>query len=174
MAMNAIDSMGTRYDWEPVPMVLEATTFFDVGPIAIGVEYRRLNEDVVRAAHPDQVAAGVLGAESGRTIGEDKGVSLHVCDSGSRQEYLRFDAFEDVPHYHYIVPGSHNVRIVFDDAADGEFLAWALERLRSRLPEMLGATGATELASSIDQEDVASVMPAVRSEVDKAVANQRV
>ena len=32
----------------------------------------------------------------------DEGVSLHVIDASDAHEYLRFDMFDDEPHYHYI------------------------------------------------------------------------
>ena len=32
----------------------------------------------------------------------DEGVTIHVFDADDGHEYLRFDVFDDEPHYHYI------------------------------------------------------------------------
>jgi hypothetical protein len=32
----------------------------------------------------------------------DEGVTIHVFDASDGHEYLRFDVFDDEPHYHYI------------------------------------------------------------------------
>ncbi len=48
----------------------------------------------------------------------------HFADG---HEYLRFDAFDDDPHYHYVQPtGDHNQVVTFDADADGPVLPWVL------------------------------------------------
>ncbi len=68
----------------------------------------------------------------------DKGVSLHVCAVDPAHEFLRFDVFDDDPHYHYVdTSGTANRVVAFDEVAHGDMLPWALDRLRSHLPAML-------------------------------------
>jgi hypothetical protein len=137
-------TLGTRYDRMPIPADVERTRWFDLGRAVIGVEYRILNIVGTGEEH-------------------DRGVSLHVLDTDSGDEYLRFDVFDEEPHYHYIYPGSHNILILFDRAAFGDPLAWALECLRSRLPQMLEVCGRGDLASSIDAAAIDRVMGSVQA-----------
>ena len=46
--------------------------------------------------------------------------------------------------------------IDFDAVADGDMLAWALERLRTRLPEMLEQAGGGAVAAAVDPDVVAA------------------
>ena len=48
-----------------------------------------------------------------------------------------------------------------DPIADGDPLAWTLERLRTRLPQMLARAGADELAARVDARAVEAVLPRV-------------
>jgi hypothetical protein len=86
-----------------------------------------------------------------RNAGEDRGVTIHVMGSpaGEMTELLRFDCFEQVPHYHY-APLGRNERLNLDKVAAGDPLEWALGRLRTRLPEMLEYAGFSEVAGQLD------------------------
>jgi len=68
---------------------------------------------------------------------------------------VRFDCFDDEPHYHYnhrVEPGGEVVNHVvgFDAVAHGPMLPWALDCLRTRLPEMLAQAGGGDLVSQLD------------------------
>ena len=86
----------------------------------------------------------------------DEGVSLHVFDATDGHEYVRFDVFDDDPHYHYNHHGPEVVNnvIEFDVIAHGDMLPWALERIRTRLPEMLTEAGGAHLVAGLDQEAI--------------------
>ena len=88
-----------------------------------------------------------------RHAGEDRGVTIHVMGSpaGQMTELLRFDCFENVPHYHY-APLGRNERHNLDKVTAGDPLTWALGRLRARLPEMLEHAGYSEVASRMDAD----------------------
>lgn len=163
-------NVGTRYDVMPISAVPEQTHYVDAGPLSIGIEYRRLNQNVVSASftQAELDAAGIDLANAS----DDAGVSLHVCERETKAEYLRFDAFA-TPHYHYITPGSHNVRVLFDAVAGGDFLKWALERLQRRLPEMLREAGAESLAEQVTPQDVETALPQIRDAVAHAVTASR-
>jgi hypothetical protein len=86
-----------------------------------------------------------------------------VGGEGSAQlEYLRFDCFDEDPHYHYISwKQRSNEMLHLDPVADGDPLLWALERIRTRLPQMLERAGARELAARVDPRLVEQVLARV-------------
>src|ERR1700738_3394318 len=86
------------------------------------------------------------GLPPGSTIEEkdlqfnDFGASLHVYGAEDGLEHLRFDCFEDQPHYHYIDPDEKaNVIVRLDDIAEDDPIDWTTSRLRTRLPAILAA-----------------------------------
>ena len=97
---------------------------------------------------------------------EDRGISFHVLDKGSGDEFLRFDCFEHRPHYHYIEPGIRSRNMDYDAAVNGEdMVEWTLGRLADRLPEMLASTGANALSARVDRRIVAEAMPKISAAV---------
>jgi hypothetical protein len=148
----------THYTIMPIPPIEEQTRWFEAGPVAIGVEYRLLN-DAITARHLDPEAPEMQGVEGI----EDCGVSLHVFAThadGERLEHLRFDCFDEDPHYHYIdTRGLKNDMVHVDKIADGDPLAWALDRIRTRLPQMLERAGAGDIA--VDAAAIEEVLPRV-------------
>ena len=163
----------TKYDLMPLPPVEAHTAWFEAGPIAIGVEYRLL-DDAIAAAAEKQAAVGSAGSAAAAATGlDDRGVSLHVCgvEGGARLEYLRFDCFQEDPHYHYVSwPTRMNHMLHLDPVAEGDPLAWALERIRTRLREMLGRAGAGELAARVDPRAIEAVLPKVAEAAARARA----
>lgn len=151
----------TKYDVMPIPVVEEVTQYFVAGNICIGVEYRLLDDEII-AANPLQQAEGQAGSTEGEFV--DRGVSLHVFanTASDKSEYLRFDCFQDDPHYHYVCWARKTNEIAhIDTIADGDPLAWALERIRTRLPQMLIRAGAAELARQLDLRLLEDVLPQV-------------
>lgn len=151
----------TSYSVMPIPPVAVHTRYFDAGAVKIGVEYRLL-DDAIAEAHMREVdAAGTYAPATGV---EDRGVSLHVCgeQDGELREFLRFDCFVEDPHYHYISWRARtNEMAHMDPIADGDALAWALERIRTRLPQMLARAGAGELAARLDAAALEEALPRV-------------
>jgi hypothetical protein len=149
----------THYDVMPIPPIETQTHWFEAGAVAFGVEYRLLN-DAIAAAHVPQEAAG--SDPSNGPILEDSGVSIHVCDNqaATRVEHLRFDCFAEAPHYHYISwKDRSNDMVHIDPIADGDPLSWTLDRIRTRLPEMLARAGASHL--ELDRDLLERVLPRV-------------
>jgi len=54
--------------------------------------------------------------------------------------------------------------IHIDPDAEGDSLAWAIERIRTRLPEMLARAGASDVARALDPALVEAILPAVEAE----------
>lgn len=164
--MHEFDRGVTKYDIMPIPPVAAQSQRFEMGPVSVWVEYRLL-DDVIAAAHT--VTENYAGDISGI---DDRGVSLHVFGppvSGSEPamnkkeiEYLRFDCFEEDPHYHYVsYERQTNEMVHLDAVAHGDPLEWALDCVRTRLPQMLQRAGAAKLASLIDLKVVEEVLPKV-------------
>jgi hypothetical protein len=151
----------TRYDLMPIPPIEAHTQWFDAGAVRFGVEYRLLTDAIAAAA---EVEAATGSDRADPATFDDRGVSIHVegRDEKGAHEYLRFDCFEEDPHYHYVSWSARSNEMLHIDAiAEGDPLAWALERLRTRLPEMLARAGAAHIAKQVDARRIAAVLPQV-------------
>jgi len=151
----------THYDVMPIPPIESQTTWFPAGVIAFGVEYRLLN-DAIAAAHTGVKAMGQDPSDA--PVGLDSGVSIHVVDNRGESpvEHLRFDCFVEDPHYHYISwKDRSNDMVHLDPIANGDPLFWALDRLRTRLPQMLSRAGADDLLAALDPMLLEQVLPRV-------------
>lgn len=150
----------TRYTLMPIPPIETNTHYFKAGPITIGVEYRLLNDELVN----QHMASEQQHIELPDNI-DDRGVSLHVFgahDNGEQLEYLRFDCFDDDPHYHYVNwQDKANDIVHMDVVADGDPLAWSLDRIRTRLAPMLERAGAQAAASGVDAPALEAILPRV-------------
>lgn len=140
-----------------IPPIEKHMERFSAGAITIGVEYRVFTEEVVAVSGVGKGPIPVQGAN-------DKGVSIHVyvkAADGDR-ERLRFDCFEDDPHYHYICWSApwHDV-VFFDHVAHGDPMAWALAAIRTRLTQMLERAAMTNAAQYVDQARLEAVLPRV-------------
>ncbi len=146
--------------------------------MTFGVEYRDVDPESLRATYAgDAAQLAELEERSPEGGFFDAGVSIHVCGTDDGHEYLRFDVFEDEPHYHYVHRtgdgGVINQVIDFDTIAHGDMLLWVIERLRTRLPEMLTAAGGAEVAAQVDMDAVRPVVDSVREMAERAGAEYR-
>jgi hypothetical protein len=121
---------GQYHTFMLIPIMEHHTKWFDAGPVSIGVEARALG-----------------GAENMIC-----GPSIHVCNSDRSEEYVRFDVFGPVLHYHYI----HNDRDAntlwgYDPSVNGPMIDWAVNALHDRLPTLLRNAGANALASTVEE-----------------------
>jgi hypothetical protein len=167
--------IGKVYSIAPQPPIEENTHWFDAGNVTIGIEYRNVDPDnLFETYRLDQEQLAELLQRSPEGGFSDQGVSLHVKGIEDGHEYLRFDAFEAEPHYHYNHRGDEVINNVidFDTVAQGEMLPWALERLRNRLPEMLAEAGGSHLVGELDMRSIGSAIDqvAVRAERVRAAA----
>jgi hypothetical protein len=107
-------------------------------------------------------AGAVTFALQYRTLMPDQGVCIQVVGdvSGEEKELLRFDCFDQNPHYHY-APREKNERQNLDKTTAGNPVGWALKQLRTRLPEMLEHAGYEEVANRLDSNLVASKLDQV-------------
>ena len=168
--------IGKTYAIPPQPPVPENLTTFEAGNLSIGVEYRDVDPEGLLATYRDNPAhLAELLARSPEGGFTDEGVSLHVFDATDGHEYVRFDVFDDDPHYHYNHHGSEVVNnvIEFDVTAHGDMLPWALERIRTRLPEMLTEAGGAHLVAGLDQEAIEQALGRVAPIAEAAQSTSR-
>lgn len=135
---------GFFYDVMPIPPVDDACIPIDAGPLRLVVESRRLTNELLLDALPGAARNLPEGA-----VLDDGGPTVHVFGMSDGLEHLRFDCFENEPHYHYIMHArSGNLVCRIDDVAVGDPVAWTIERLRHHLTDMLDFCGARELAAA--------------------------
>jgi hypothetical protein len=168
--------IGKTYAIPPQPPVPENLTTFAAGNLSIGVEYRDLDPEGLVATYRENPAhLAELLARSPEGGFTDEGVSLHVFDAADGHEYVRFDVFDGDPHYHYNHRGPEVVNNVvdFDVVAHGEMLPWALDRIRTRMPEMLTEAGGTHLVAGLDQKAIDRALGQVAEIAERAQATTR-
>lgn len=141
---------GQYHTFMLIPLMEHHTRWFDAGPVSIGVEARALGDETAMV----------------------RGPSIHVCNAARDEEYLRFDVFGSVLHYHYIDNANQaNTLWGYDPAVNGPMIPWACNALADRLPALLRAAGADALARQVEQQgwDV-SVLDEVARAATEALA----
>ena len=110
----------------------KGNTVIDAGPIEFAMSYR---------------------AE----IMDDQGLCLQVYSEvdGKDTEILRFDCFDQAPHYHY-GPENHNIRLHLDKTTAGNPLGWTIGNLRDNLSTMVRRSGYEDLASDLEASPISS------------------
>lgn len=142
---------GQHHKFMLIPIIEHHARWFEAGPITIAVEARALGttaNDMVR------------------------GPSIHVYNAARDEEYVRFDVFGKVLHYHYILNAQdHNVLWGYDPDTNGPMIPWAVSALRDRLSAMLRRCGAHRLASEVEEQGWdTSVLPDVARAAAEALA----
>ena len=107
----------------------KGSVVFNGGAVDITLEYRELM--------PDQ---GLCVQVFGKAEGQDT-------------EILRFDCFDQMPHYHY-GPANHNIRLNMDKTTVGNPFGWTLDNLRTKLPAMIQRAGYADLAAEVEANPV--------------------
>jgi hypothetical protein len=134
------------------------------GPICFALQYRDLD-----GGAPHRQGAGGAGSTDA-----DQGVCLQVVGNveGKETELLRFDCFDNRPHYHY-GPENKNIRIMLDPTVAGNPIGWTMAQLRSKLPAMLARAGYEALALQIDPYLLTKTLPEVEEKARTMVLQQR-
>jgi hypothetical protein len=166
--------IGKVYNIPPQPPAPENTRYLPAGAVTFGIEYRDVDPESLAATYaddPEQLAE--LEEKSPGGGFSDEGISIHVCGTDDGHEYVRFDVFDDEPHYHYIHRTQTGAEVVnnvidFDTAAHGEMLPWAIGCLRTRLPAMLTEADGGHLVPQLDTDLVGRVVDEVQQIAEKA------
>jgi hypothetical protein len=154
---------GNRYDQLPIPMVAEHCITVDAGAVQLVVESRTLTNEIIEGAFDDLVEAEIPF--------DDFGATLHVCGTADGLEYLRFDCFENEPHYHYIEQAAGaNTVVRIDELAVGDPIDFSLACVEHHLPDMLRNCGVAGLADTVagQPETVNAAAAKVRELMQKA------
>lgn len=109
-----------------------------------------------------------------KEIMNDQGLCLQVYSKiGDKDtEILRFDCFDQAPHYHY-GPENHNIRLHNDKTTmGGSSLGWTLDQIRNNLPEMVRRSGYEDLATSLDTTPVGQTTLAELESVSRTMAQE--
>jgi len=153
---------GIRFTQMPIPMVTEHCIPIDAGPVQFVVESRRLTNAILDDTY---------GAAERGIAYDDFGATLHVCGTDDGLEHLRFDCFENEPHYHYIEHASHaNTVVRIDEVAVGDPIEFTLGCVERRLPDMLRQCGLADLADQVaaEPDKVRAATTEVRELMEKA------
>jgi hypothetical protein len=165
--------VGKVYNIPPQPPDAAHNHLIPAGVLTFGVEYRNVDPESLRATYAEN-AAHLAELEERSPDGGffDAGVSIHVSGTDDSHEYLRFDVFDDEPHYHYVHRTSdgtvRNQVIDFDTTAHGDMLPWVINCLRTRLSEMLTAAGGAQLAAELDDNAIRTAIDAVDHEARRS------
>jgi hypothetical protein len=148
--------VGTIYDVQPEPIDPRCSIRFSASSVTLILESRIVDEESLAASYADD-PAGL--AEIQRSMPEegfsDRGMSIHVVGAEDEHEYLRFDVFDDDPHYHYIRPNkTHNHWVPFDAVSGGDMFDFVMRCLSTRLPEMLCEAGGESAALDLEPDDL--------------------
>ncbi len=123
----------------------KAKTVFQGGAVEVTMEYRK-------ELMPDQ---GLM-------------IQVYGDVDGKDTEILRFDCFEQTPHYHY-GPDNHNIRLNMDKTTTGNPVGWTLGQIRNNLQSMVKRAGYDELAAKIQ----ANPIPAATMDEIEATAREK-
>jgi hypothetical protein len=125
--------------------VEKGNTVIDAGPVSVAMNYRK-------ELMPDQ---GLMIQVFGEVNGKDT-------------EILRFDCFDQTPHYHY-GPENHNVRLNMDKTTAGNPVGWTLDQIRNNLPAMVKRAGYDELAAKLETNPI----PAAKMDEIESTAREK-
>lgn len=152
MSNRQVDTIrGQYHKFMLIPMIEHHAKWFEGGLISIAVEARALGDS------PDRMV---------------RGPSIHVFNAARDEEYIRFDVFGQVLHYHYILNDvNHNILWGYDPDSNGPMIPWAIAALRDRLPTLLRRCGANQLASQVEEQGWdTSILPDVARAATEALA----
>jgi len=138
-----------------------AKEMFTCGPICFSLQYR----DIDGGAPHSQGDGGNHA---------DQGVVVQVLGAvdGAERELLRFECFDNHPHYHYD-PANKNVRIMLDSTVTGNPLRWAMTQLRHKLPAMLGRAGYEQIALQLDPSQLMPALEQVEAKACEMAVSKR-
>jgi len=126
--------------------------------------------DSIPAGKPGLEASGLRFAVEYRSTRTDRGPSLQVLGDvdGKEVQLLRFDCFDEAPHFHYDPQGKNN-RIFLNKARVTDPIAWTMDYLCGNVATLVRIAGYGQLASRLDEPALMSAMPAVEKALRDSV-----
>jgi len=92
----------------------------------------------------------------------DRGPSLRIYGDveGKPVQLLRFDCFENQPHFHYDPEGKNN-QLRMDKANVSDPVAWSMDYLRGNFASLIRIAGYSALAEQLDEVALTAALPTV-------------
>jgi hypothetical protein len=92
----------------------------------------------------------------------DRGPSLRVYGDveGKPVQLLRFDCFEQDPHFHYDPDGKNNL-LRMDKANVSDPIAWSMDYLRGNVASLVRIAGYSNLANEVEEAALNAALPTV-------------
>ena len=114
---------------------------------------------------------GVVLSIDYRRTGDDRGPSVRVFGDvdEERVQLLRFDCFDDDPHYHY-APTGVNRLFHLDPLTMGCPVEFTLEQVGRNTQAMIAAAGYEEFAEGVDQAALGERIGEVQAAIDAEAA----
>jgi hypothetical protein len=145
----------------------------------------QLDEGVLCAALPtiekalrDSIPAEMAGMEASglrfaveyRNTRTDRGPSLQILGDvdGKEVQLLRFDCFEEEPHFHYDPNGKNN-RIFLNKARASDPIAWTIDYLRGNFTSLVRIAGYGRLADGLDEQALTAALPGIEKALRDSV-----
>jgi hypothetical protein len=118
--------------------------------------------DSIPTETPGLEACGLRFAVAYRTTSHDRGPSLQILGDvdGQPVQLLRFDCFENEPHFHYDPQGKNN-RIFLNTGRVEDPIAWSMDYLRGNFGPLVRIAGYGKIADRLDETALAAVLPGV-------------
>jgi hypothetical protein len=123
-------------------------------------------------------------AEQGLTIGvsglrfnvrysntnTDRGPSLRIYGDveGKPVQLLRFDCFDNQPHFHYDPEGKNN-QLRMDKANVSDPVEWSMDYLRGNVASLIRIAGYSALAEQVDEGMITAALPTVEKAMRDSV-----
>ena len=126
--------------------------------------------DAIPADMPALQASGLCFAVEYRSTRTDRGPSLQVLGDveGKRVQLLRFDCFENEPHFHYDPEGKNN-RIFLNTARVSDPIAWTIDYLRGNFTSLVRIAGYGRLADQLHEEALTAALPGIEQALRDSV-----
>jgi len=126
--------------------------------------------DSIPASKSEMEASGLCFRVEYRNTRTDRGPSLQVCGEvgGKPVQLLRFDCFENEPHFHYDPTGKNN-RIFLNKARATDPVAWSMDYLRGNFASLIRIAGYSTLAEHLDEGALAAALPGVEKAMRDSV-----
>lgn len=92
----------------------------------------------------------------------DHGPSLRIYGDveGKPVQLLRFDCFQNEPHFHYDPEGKNN-QLRMDKANVSDPIAWSMDYLRGNVASLVRIAGYSALADRVDEAALTAALPTV-------------
>jgi predicted DNA-binding ribbon-helix-helix protein len=126
--------------------------------------------DTIPADMPGLQASGLCFEVEYRNTRTDRGPSLQVLGDvdGKRVQLLRFDCFEDEPHFHYDPQGKNN-RIFLNKTRVSDPISWSMDYLRGNFASLIRIAGYSGLADRLDEAALTAALPGVEKALRDSV-----